>query len=582
MKRIVRTLGIFFSLCLIMGLAPSQVWAAGSGNVDPPRINDSGASSGGGGTIWPTDSTDAEGPIDDHFPCERDSLFLSFSATTTDILIGQGEMVYFSAEIEVGHEPGDGRMPVYDETGALICYLYDDAGASGESDADAIAGDNVYSGQALLSASEKRLATFTAVSDGAQSPGLIMNFYDIIDTSSPEYQAMLDMIGQLSAFGTYPDADGAVDEDLIDADIERVLDILDTGLEDGTVLNVERAESSDSIYVDFASGVMYVWYPEIEGVLGGAPRTSQAPYIAETTANRSGSKTADSPPSAVDDPDSSDLTDPPVPTPVASETNSPMASSSTESTQPVVLTIAADDDVKEIGEALESAPTHLLNAGLNFQHETISKSQATVKRLKTAFKDKAVILWSGHGDFKDDGLGGILIIGEPITAAKTREYSADIAARRIGFARESDVYCISARFFNTYYDEGDLDGSIIYLGSCKVGADSALAKSLIRKGASAVMAYNKDLSAPYSGRMMNVICQQLAQKHSSGARYKNVGEAVAVARKLPAWDSPLAPAGEGPYGEVLQLFGDAEATLDHKRTASASAAPPLKAVSQAA
>ena len=151
-----------------------------------------------------------------------------------------------------------------------------------------------------------------------------------------------------------------------------------------------------------------------------------------------------------------------------------------------------------------------------------------------SFGPNQIILWEGHGSWTKT-THGLLMTGEhndgrsgEIVDAATffqwvvgdlSKYRDDINAGRMVLTTDGALG-ITTAFFDYYYNEGDLDGTTIYLTACRCMMDDELAKVLVSKGARAVLGYTRSVSIFYSAALRDEIVYQLAHDKTYGAAIK--------------------------------------------------------------
>lgn len=146
-------------------------------------------------------------------------------------------------------------------------------------------------------------------------------------------------------------------------------------------------------------------------------------------------------------------------------------------------------------------------------------------------KGTKVIIWDGHGGYDSEDHS---FIGVPVSykSLKTSEkYSSACNEDQILESTDGDAL-LTSKFLNSYFNSGDLDGTVIYLGTCSSGRDSVFADTLISKGAIAVFGNTYTTQSGYDGRMIESIFSAMADG-------KTAKEALKIAKNKNGEKGPL-------------------------------------------
>lgn len=182
-----------------------------------------------------------------------------------------------------------------------------------------------------------------------------------------------------------------------------------------------------------------------------------------------------------------------------------------------------------------------LLAGMStaWNHDTDTENEAvtldTVNNLGSRKKGE-LILWVGHGSYTSK-TGTVLWIGEKYDAIRAR---ADTAyAKRFsnpGLVTNKDDYIgITAQYIEK--NVKNLDGSLVYLGSCHSAEDTSLARAFQHAGASVVIGYSDTTMLAYHLDLMYAFAENLCVKDAYGY-YTPADTAMAQAKqKVGAADS---------------------------------------------
>lgn len=184
------------------------------------------------------------------------------------------------------------------------------------------------------------------------------------------------------------------------------------------------------------------------------------------------------------------------------------------------------------------------------------------------WNSNSIIIWVGHGGYDED-IGPCLITCQVRTDDNLQRFAKDYAAGRI-IGKRDNYYALTWKFFDYYYKNNSLKGSLIWLAPCYSIRDSRLADTLLAKGASTVIGNKNPAFIPRIIYLTNEFFNTLMSTDlDTGATY-TAGKALAKANdklkanKVGDLVSPLIAKidghEEGPNNEVI-LKGDANWSL---------------------
>lgn len=140
-------------------------------------------------------------------------------------------------------------------------------------------------------------------------------------------------------------------------------------------------------------------------------------------------------------------------------------------------------------------------------------------------KNKAIILWFGHGDYtkEDHALLALSIKYNDIR----NKYQSDCLSGAI--VNRNGYVCISSKFFDTKFSKGDFQDSLIVLNACHSLQDSVLSDVFINRiGAKAVVGTSYKTACKFAEKMNNVLFDNLLEnktlEQSLHAAQEKVGE----------------------------------------------------------
>ena len=173
-----------------------------------------------------------------------------------------------------------------------------------------------------------------------------------------------------------------------------------------------------------------------------------------------------------------------------------------------------------------------------------------------------IILWTGHGSFVS-GKGCYLNIGEKfdwdlLKSDKNRYGKYD--SNTLAYHPETGQMGISPEFVEKYVE--NLDGALVYLGSCFSAHDSKLADAFISKGADTVIGYSDKTHLYYHARLSQAFTQAMCTQNADGT-YLDVQNAMKQAKSQAGeTDAPI----DG-VSSRAKIYGDASYAFENGGTA---------------
>ena len=120
-----------------------------------------------------------------------------------------------------------------------------------------------------------------------------------------------------------------------------------------------------------------------------------------------------------------------------------------------------------------------------------------------------VIIWDGHGGYDSEDHSLTWISASYNAMKKSKEFGAYCDGERV-ISDGSGESVLTPAFFRDFYQKGDLNGAVIYLGTCLSGRDSVLANALLKNGAGVVFANTFVTQTGYDGKMIKSIFSAMA------------------------------------------------------------------------
>lgn len=304
---------------------------------------------------------------------------------------------------------------------------------------------------------------------------LITYFNGISEKDFNNYISYDDQFLEVEA--EYLNEAGYVEPDKVPSLLDDIEDITQTGKAEGIIKDYNRSEYN--IYIEFSSGIKYMFIPMEEGKLS----------------NGDGGKI---------------LTVEPVEDTFAVKKESLMTFINkyynkfeyTGSFSPIgnanLIKKEYDEEYEYDSIALEDFTT---------THKySLTNEEVTVDSIKK-WDEYKVIIFEGHGAYNSE-LHSCLVTGESFIGFKDfSKYKDDIENNNIILTSFPTIpgtnapyspirkYCVTSNFIDRYL--GEMDDSLIFLGACCSVKDDVFAQALINKGAAIVMGYNETTSMEY-------------------------------------------------------------------------------------
>lgn len=358
-----------------------------------------------------------------------------------------------------------------------MIYLYKDNQSVGcmhddGKDGDAIADDDIYSLKVICYSAKETKEEYKAICNSSVSNTVELNYFEGL--SEEDFKIQEDFVDSFQDLETKnTSVDGSIDTDkLLDEVYQKAIE----GQTDGVVLSATKEDAG--VVIQFASGIWYVYQPEIEGV------------------DASGSDT-----------DVSIMTLQPY-------------QSTYDSNDQRQSTEATDDSAKRIAQRFDN---YLFDKNYDDSNVTLD----VIKNISS----NQIVFCHTHGFYETD-IGSMIWLGQKVSAAQLRsggKYELDYLARRIVITNDYRVG-FTAGYITKYC--GDLTNSFLYLGACESGKDYRLAQSFINKGAKAVIANSETIWRGYNCSMMKDVANGLLQKASYSQNYYTLQEALSYAKDI--------------------------------------------------
>ena len=157
----------------------------------------------------------------------------------------------------------------------------------------------------------------------------------------------------------------------------------------------------------------------------------------------------------------------------------------------------------------------------------------TVEDYKTAFLGSEFVVIAEHGYYMtlyNDNTTSIIVTTEETSFWKNLAYAKDLISGRVvtlTLADGSTVYCLTSEFFEFYYGNERLDGSIVYMDNCNgFGQGSDLNYDfanafMVDAGVETVYGYHESVYIQYGIVMMDSIVYDLLNGETTGVSGDN-------------------------------------------------------------
>ena len=192
---------------------------------------------------------------------------------------------------------------------------------------------------------------------------------------------------------------------------------------------------------------------------------------------------------------------------------------------------ANDNDMST--DAFDNTANLIANSNLGYKFtDNVDNQNVTVEFMKNLSTYK-VIIFDGHGVFSSKNKKFIgVALGEFFNDDNYNNYIDDITAGRLAFTGDYR-YVVTSAFFDYYYKDNSLNDSLFYFGCCEVANDdSDFSKTLINKGAKAVLAYKNNVFNTYNRNMCQTIFSELVKKDGNTNSTKTVAQALETAKEI--------------------------------------------------
>lgn len=371
---------------------------------------------------------------------DKPLVLYNFKGNYHEILCGEKQEVLFT--VEPSENISDNQIVLETVTGEDIGYLNDD-GQNG----DIIAKDGIYSKSVVLSSDSRESVTYRAAYLKTVSHEFEIVFYTEI--TDEEYSKFDDLYSQILGCSSLEE-------------VETVL------IESDCIEDYRFQNDGVTFVTTFGMTGIYEWNrdSDLKGSGNYAVDNSHIDYSRASENARSANLV-----------------------PSQAVTNSDIAV-----LRPFRNSGFRYDDFLQAGEILADVTGGEANR--------IDDSNVTLETMKSLDNYKITLIDS-HGTLTDSN-DPYILTGEKFFEQQAWS-SADYQARRVVFCNgENGGYlaAVGAKFFDRYYDDGDLNDSMFFLGTCYSLINDSIANVLMKKGAKVVFGYNESVSTDYCNKTL--------------------------------------------------------------------------------
>lgn len=408
--------------------------------------------------------------------CTKNVILNNFSADQTFFLVGEKGTITFTVEATNAKS-----VDLYSSNETKVNKMLDN-GQNG----DVIANDGIYTCVLDIEPKQPETIDYYVKCTDVVSEIITISYFE--KPSEEAKQEYLDVQRKLCEIEQqYIDDSGYVPKEDIPEAIEGAAEYAKELQESGVVLSYEVTESS--ITIKFINGLTSVYAPEIEGTYSVGNDVSMEIVIYQPYYDWV-----------------STLKDDYIQLPIDFDNEAEL------------LMGAATDVSSEFENYSFSNDTTYINDEVSI--DTIKK-----------FDANQIILWQGHGVYGGEDIHSLICTGSEFDWEAwlwDLEYFFDCCEERIVYYNGDET--ISHKFIDKYC--GDLENSLIYLGPCQSGYDSALADSFLNKGASAVIANTDTILCLYGDMIEYTTIHTMSQVNSETKNYYTLEEALNYAKSL--------------------------------------------------
>jgi len=249
---------------------------------------------------------------------------------------------------------------------------------------------------------------------------------------------------------------------------------------EGVLLNYERNHTYGNVYMEFASGIPYLYQPSRKGTLSG-PGPDEHMEIHSLCV---------------------------IKYPWLSEEDQE---------------VMREHHKSGVPPALKWVEKKFKNYTYNTQ---LYYEQVTLDVIQSSFGPNQLIYWSGHGVYHD--LYGTILVTELMmdTKAKADALLPETEAGRLIIS--NGRIGLTYKYFQHYC--GNMDNSLIILGSCHSMDSPRLSQTFLEAGASAVLGFSREVSADYGTSIAASVIRAMCKKNRNTGKYNTVSEALQMAK----------------------------------------------------
>lgn len=154
-------------------------------------------------------------------------------------------------------------------------------------------------------------------------------------------------------------------------------------------------------------------------------------------------------------------------------------------------------------DGIEKALGKIADSDLGYPETTVYRNLSAAANIFQSLSNYRVIVIYTHGNCFE-GVGTVLGINRSSSDFSDSEYANWLYL-------DGSTACLTARFFEHYYRDGEMNDPLIYLAACCSAQQDDLVKVLLRKGARTVMGFDQTVSGNYENSLFERLVEALIQ-----------------------------------------------------------------------
>ena len=198
-------------------------------------------------------------------------------------------------------------------------------------------------------------------------------------------------------------------------------------------------------------------------------------------------------------------------------------------------------------DGIEKALGKIADSDLGYPETTVSRNLSAAANIFQSLSNYRVIVIYTHGNCFE-GVGTVLGINRSSSDFSDSEYANWLYL-------DGSTACLTARFFEHYYRDGEMNDPLIYLAACCSAQQDDLVKVLLRKGARTVMGFDQTVSGNYENSLFERLVEALIQNDPEAPGMTKSAEDAFIYAKEKAGDHDTLTLLPGYMETIGSLFG---------------------------